>query len=435
MDKDYRGGLKFAALSLIGAVLFFVPVYEGNIPVVVMINSVKELMGSRLEWIAVFSCLALAIGLAAEKIFRFPALSEYYKGQGIRKIFWIASAVIVILKISGSSLPFMVHPQIGQTILKLGASVFVTIAVAGTLVVFIIQSGIVEFVSVLMEPVMEPVFLLPGEAAVNILSSFVSSASVGVYFTEQYYDRKRYTARQACSVVTSFSVVSVGYIGIIASLSGIPEKYGVLLVTSFLLVLVMGAVMIRIPPLSRIADCYIDGSSRVKETCRMSWNSRFRLAWETGAEKSKGFTMEVFRRNALQSLQFAQKIVGVMIPTVMLVLVLVYYTPLFTWLGIPLVPVLRLLGIPDAALAAPSVLVGIVEVSLPGILVGGTGAAAETRFFVALLSIVQIIFFSEAGNAILGSKIPLGALKLIEIFFIRTVVALPLVALVTHMIY
>jgi len=54
---------------------------------------------------------------------------------------------------------------------------------------------------------------------------------------------------------------------------------------------------------------------------------------------------------------------------------------------------------------------------------------------VALLSIVQIIFFSEAGNAILGSKIPLGALKLIEIFFIRTVVALPLVALVTHMIY
>lgn len=145
--------------------------------------------------------------------------------------------------------------------------------------------------------------------------------------------------------------------------------------------------------------------------------------------------MEVFRRNALQSLQFAQKIVGVMIPTVMLVLVLVYYTPLFTWLGIPLVPVLRLLGIPDAALAAPSVLVGIVEVSLPGILVGGTGAAAETRFFVALLSIVQIIFFSEAGNAILGSKIPLGALKLIEIFFIRTVVALPLVALVTHMIY
>lgn len=435
MNGRWGGGLKFIALSTAGAILFFVPVYEGAIPVVVLINSVKGLLGSSLEWIAVLSCLLLVGELAAARFFRIPALCEYFKGQGIRKIFWIASAGIVILKLGHSTLPFMVHPQIGQTILNLGSGVFVTIAVAGTLVVFIIQSGIVEFVSVLMEPVMEPVFLLPGEAAVNILSSFVSSASVGVYFTEQYYERKRYTTRQACSVVTSFSVVSVGYIGIIASLCGIPEKYGVLLTVSFLLVLVMGAIMIRIPPLSRISDCYIDGSQRTAEQNSVSWGDRLKLAWQAGTEKSKGFTMRVFWRNALQSLQFAQKIVGVMIPTVMLVLILVYYTPLFTWLGMPLVPVLKVLGIPDAAMAAPSVLVGIVEVSLPGILIGGTGAAVETRFFVALLSIVQIIFFSEAGNAILGSRIPLGALRLIEIFLIRTAVALPLVALATHIIY
>ena len=124
-----------------------------------------------------------------------------------------------------------------------------------------------------------------------------------------------------------------------------------------------------------------------------------------------------------------------MIPTVLFVLILVYYTPLFTWLGYPLIPVLQLLGIPDAALAAPSILIGIVEVSLPGILIGGSAAAQQTRFFVALLSIVQIIFFSEAGNAIMGSKIPLNAGKLIVIFLVRTAIALPLVSLVTHIIY
>lgn len=427
--------LKFVGLSLAGVLLFFVPLCNGAIPVVALINWVKMLLGSRLEWIAVFSSLSLAGVLIAAWLFHIPAFCQYVKGQGARTIFWLLSALIVLLKIGGSTLPFMVHPQIGQTILNLGSGVFITIAVAGALVVFIIQSGIVEFVSVLMEPVMEPLFLLPGEAAVNILSSFVSSASVGVYFTEQYYSRKRYTTRQACSVVTSFSVVSVGYVGIIASLCKIPEMYGVLLGVSFLLVLVMGAVMIRIPPLSRLPDCYMDGGQRRVEKHDMDWKSRFALAWRTGVEKSRGFTAGVFFRNILQSLQFAQKIVGVMIPAVMLVMVLVYYTPLFTWLGIPLVPVLRLLGIPDAELAAPSVLVGIVEVSLPGILIGGTTAAAETRFFVALLSIVQIIFFSEAGNAILGSKIPLGPFRLVEIFLMRTAVALPLVALVTHIIY
>ncbi|MEI3579835.1 MAG: nucleoside recognition domain-containing protein [Acutalibacteraceae bacterium] len=99
-----------------------------------------------------------------------------------------------------------------------------------------------EFVSVLCEPIMRPVFQLPGEAAINMISSFVSSASVGVYFTEQYYTQKAYTTRQACAVVTNFSVISVGYIGVLASIAGIEERYGVLLIASFVLVLLMGAI-------------------------------------------------------------------------------------------------------------------------------------------------------------------------------------------------
>lgn len=435
MKEDGRRNFRFILLSLTGIVLFFVPVYRGNIPVVALINGVKGMFGTHLEWVCAVSCLLLPAEMAAAGLFRIPGLRPYWEGQGIRRLFWVVSAGIVLLKLSGSTLPFMMHPQIGQSILKLGAGVFITITVAGTLVVFIIRSGIVEFVAILMEPVMEPVFLLPGEAAVNILSSFVSSASVGVYFTEQYYEQQRYTTRQACSVVTSFSVVSVGYIGIIASLSGIPQMYGVLLTTSFFLVLILGAVMIRIPPLSRIPDCYLDGSSRRGGRMRCSWGDRFQLALASGSRKADSFTFREFLQNARQSLEFAQKIVGVMVPTVMLVLILVYYTPLFTWLGAPLVSVLELLGIPDAALAAPSVVVGIVEVSLPAILVGSSAAAVKTRFFVALLSIVQIIFFSEAGNAILGSRIPLGVFRLVELFVIRTVIALPLVALVTHIVY
>ena len=428
-------GIRFIGLSFIGAVLFFLPVYQGMIPVVLLINAIKLCLGELLPLVAVISCTALAVELAAARIFKIPVMEEYFKGERIRCLFWLLSAVIVLLKAFGSTLPFLVHPNIGGTILNLGSTVFITIAAAGCLVIFIIQSGIVEFVSVLMEPVMQPMFRLPGEAAVNILSSFVSSASVGVYFTERYYLRKRYTTRQACTVVTSFSVVSVGYSGIIASVSGIGDMYGELLAGSFFLVLLMGMIMVRIPPLCRMADCYIDGSEKVCGTKRLGWRCRLAAAWEAGVQKAGSFTGKAFFQNLFQALTFAQRIVGVMIPTVLFVLILVYYTPLFTWLGYPLIPVLQLLGIPDAALAAPSVLIGIVEVSLPGILIGGSAAAQQTRFFVALLSIVQIIFFSEAGNAIMGSKIPLNAGKLIVIFLVRTAIALPLVSLVTHIIY
>lgn len=434
MKEEKTGTLKFVVFSLLGILLFFVPVWKGQIPVIVLINGVKAAFGSRLGWISSISCLLLATEVIGGTVFGIPRLKKAVEGEKIRLIFWLLSAGIVILNLADAPLFFITHPKIGGEVLKLGSAVFITIAVAGSLVILIIRSGLVEFIALLMEPVMEPVFRLPGEAAVNILSSFISSASIGVYFTDQYYKNRCYTTRQACSVVTSFSVISVGYIGVIASLAGIGELYGALLIASFLTVLLMGAVMIRIPPLCLIPDRYIDGSRPEKRAERLGASVRFRKALEAGSQCASGFCLEDFRKNVLQSLGFAQKIVGVMIPTVTLVLTLVYGTPVFSWLGRPLVPVLKAAGVPEAAAAAPSVLIGIVEVTLPSILIGGTEAAAQTRFFVALLSIVQIIFFSEAGNAILASDIPLGPGKLIGIFLMRTAVAIPIVALAARLV-
>ncbi len=279
-----------------------------------------------------------------------------------------------------------------------------------------------------MEPFMQPVFKLPGEAAVNILSSFVSSASVGVYLSEQYYKKGRYTTRQVCSVVVNFSVISVGYIGVLASLSGIEELYGALLAVSFVAVLLMGAIMIRIPPLSQIADTKLNGKEGEGVREKIFISERFKRAIGAGCSSAGRFTVKSFGYNAVQSFMFAQKIVGVMIPTVTVVLILVYYTPLFIWLGKPIAPLLSLVGVPDAISAAPSVLIGIVEVSLPSILIGRTDACQQSRFFVTLLSIIQIVFFSEAGNAILASEIPLGFKKLVSIFLIRTLIGTPIAA-------
>lgn len=349
---------KFILLSIIGAVLFFAPVWKGNIPVAAMINGIKECLGAGIDWVSVISSILLGMGLIAELFPGNEKIKGYLADAGLRKGFWAVGVILVILKITDVPVPFLRDPRIGGKILNLGSTVFITIAVAGSLVIFIIRSGLVEFFAVLMEPVMRPVFCLPGEAAVNILSSFVSSASVGVYFSEQYYKSGRYTTRQACSVVTSFSVISVGYIGVVASLAGVGDMYGALLTISFITVLFMGAVMIRIPPLSLISDTRIDKSPEDKSREKMSISERYHLAVEAGCRCAEGFTAEAFWKNILQSFQFAQKIVGVMIPTVTLVLVLVYYTPVFIWLGKPFVYLLELFGVPDAAMAAPSVLIG-----------------------------------------------------------------------------
>ncbi|MFM9269640.1 hypothetical protein ACJ7V3_05170 [Halomonas elongata] len=49
-------------------------------------------------------------------------------------------------------------------------------------------------------------------------------------------------------------------------------------------------------------------------------------------------------------------------------LMLTEYTPIFTYLSSPFVPLLELLGLPETQQAAPAVLVGFADIFLPAIL-------------------------------------------------------------------
>lgn len=181
---------KFLLLSAAGLILFFIPVCRGNIPLVLLINELKTLLGERLPLLSGISCLILGGGAVLSLLLGKGWIKDCFSGAGPRLYLWILAAVLFLLKLFHAPIFFLEDPRIGGRIFDMGATVFITIAVAGSLVIFIIQSGLVDFIAVLSEPFMRPLFRLPGEAAVNILSSFVSSASVGVYLTEQYYKRE-----------------------------------------------------------------------------------------------------------------------------------------------------------------------------------------------------------------------------------------------------
>ena len=57
-----------------------------------------------------------------------------------------------------------------------------------------------------------------------------------------------------------------------------------------------------------------------------------------------------------------------------------------------------------------------------------------TRFVIGALSISQLIYLSEVGGVILGSKIPVSLGKLFMIFLIRTAITLPIIALMAHLL-
>jgi len=58
-----------------------------------------------------------------------------------------------------------------------------------------------------------------------------------------------------------------------------------------------------------------------------------------------------------------------------------------------------------------------------------------TRFIIAALSVTQLIYISEVGSLILGSKIPINFKQLFVIFLERTLISLPIIALLAHIIF
>ena len=156
-----------------------------------------------------------------------------------------------------------------------------------------------------------------------------------------------------------------------------------------------------------------------------------------GLARVSEFTGETFAAGALDALAFTQKIVAYVAAISVVALMLAVYTPIFTWIGYPMIPLLRLCGFTaaEAAIMAPATLIGISEVALPAILVAGSGISEKAVFFICVLSTVQIIFFSESVNAMLESKVKMNIGNLCLIFLIRTLIALPLLAIACMLLF
>ena len=115
-------------------------------------------------------------------------------------------------------------------------------------------------------------------------------------------------------------------------------------------------------------------------------------------------------------------------------LIIAEFTPVFRILGIPFIPVYQLLQLPEAELASQTVIVGFADMFLPSVIASSIESEI-TRFVVAATSVTQLIYMSEIGSIIMGSKIPVSLPKLFIIFVERTVVTLPVIALLAHLIF
>ncbi|GAA6166347.1 YjiH family protein [Sessilibacter corallicola] len=438
--------LKLIGCSLFGILFFLVPIYQDGkwtIMMGILSDGIKGFIGNNMAFFTlplfiVSSIISLVYYLLPQAISKQLPFSKHLVAS---HWFWVllstVGGIVSVMLLFNVGPQWVLEKQTGVTAyIDVAGAIFVVIGLGCLFLPFLTDYGLLDFVGTLMRPVYKRLFGLPGRSVVDTLASWIGASSIAVIMTSKQYERGYYTAKESATIATNFSVISLPFVLLTSQVAGL-EGYFFQLYGSMALICITCAIVVpKLPPLKNVPNHYY--SSVGKRVSEIAEHGHSPLSWackQSFATASKSPNPLVSLKNGFGTMC---DLFIMMMPAAMtiefLALVLYYHTSLFQIISYPFIHVLDLLQIPDAETAAPGVVIGLLDQFVPAI-IAGTQQSEITRFILAGLSITQLIFFAESALLIMRSKIPLTITHLIAIFFIRTAIALPILALIAHWIF
>ncbi|QPC47781.1 YjiH family protein [Mangrovibacillus cuniculi] len=448
--KSTKGLSLFIIPSLIGIILFMIPLpYDGGftIPVAILSNELGALLGNSVPTIMTWLIIITAI-LTIVFTIKVKADPNAFEQYPFFKGLFAVNLVWVITRIIGAIFAAMTLWQIGPKeitgeytggllLYELLPILFTVFLFAGLFLPLLLNFGLLELFGTLLSKFMRPIFKLPGRSSIDALASWLGDGTIGVLLTSKQYQEGFYTKREAAVIGTTFSVVSITFTIVILEKVELSSYFFSFYGTIVLAGVVAAIIMPRIPPLSTKANTYVtEVDSDGKEEDIPEGKGRFAHGIELAVERAEKNTSvrEFLKDGGKNILDMWMGVAPVVMAFGTIAVVIAETTPVFTYLGMPFVPLLELLQVPEANKAAETVVIGFADMFLPAILISEVQSEL-TRFIVAALSVTQLIYMSEVGGLLLGSKIPVNFKDLVLIFLLRTLITLPIIVGMAHLIF
>ncbi len=184
--------LKFAVYSLIGSFMFFIPMTVNDVSSIPIDHIVTWIKQSFPSFVSIYTFIVILLGAL------YPFVSKTWNKDKVTMVF-------SILKVIGFSVAVLIFFRLGPAWLmapNMGPFLFEKLVVSFGLVVpigslflgLLIGYGLLEFIGVLMQPIMRPVWKTPGRSAVDLVADLVGGYSLGLLMTNRLFKEGKYTA-------------------------------------------------------------------------------------------------------------------------------------------------------------------------------------------------------------------------------------------------
>ncbi|MCH1430246.1 MAG: hypothetical protein L7U87_05730 [Chlamydiales bacterium] len=424
----YKDVLKIISSSLLGFIFFVFPVnYQGSTTVCfdVMVQLIKTFNPTVTAY---YTLILFALGVL------FPIFSKHEKGSRFRIIVRLLGFLLAVGYFLGIGPEIILDKKISVLMWNtLAFSIALIVPIGAIILNLFVNYGSLEFFGTLLSPLMRKLFLLPGRSSIDNLTSWLGSYSIGLYLTRQQYQEGYYTKKEAATIATCFSTVSIGFVGVVVSTLKISHLFLLVFSVYFITIYLLAIILVRVWPLSYFPDTYaknISDEGIIKE--KSGFKAAFRAAVEKAAKAPSLKTSVLL--GAKDGFFLSISILSNILIIGTLSLLLVHHSSFFQLLSKPLIPLVKILHPVDAELISAAAVAGISEMFVPVLMV--QSASVETKFFIAILSISQLIFFSSVGPMILTMfrELPVRFYHLIALFIIRTALLIPLITFICYLL-
>lgn len=440
--KDH---LKFIIPSLFGVFLFMTPIkVDGDftIPIAVLAGFVESGLSNFLSLI-----MMLIIVITGVFTVIFKVNPTGVQGKPFLQRLFLVGNFWMFIRVLAAIFAIMVYFQLGTEAISgedtgqlllddLLHVLFSVFLFAGFFLPLLTNFGLLEFIGSFMTNIMRPLFRLPGRSSIDALASWIGDGTIGVLLTSKQYEEGYYTKREAAIIGTTFSIVSITFTLVIISELDLSHKFLPFYFTIIVAGFVAALIMPRIPPLSRKEDNYSNpNQGQIDESIPKGYNS-FSYGYEKALKRGQQekSVKHFIAEGSKNVLDMWMGVAPVVMAFGLVALIVAEYTPIFQWLGMPFIPLLEVMQVPEAAEASETILIGFADMFLPAIL-GSSIASEMTRFIIGALSVTQLIYMSEVGGLLLGSKVPVSFKDLVAIFLLRTIITLPIIVLLAHLFF
>lgn len=426
--NEKKGAVRFIGFSLIGIFLFFIQIPFANgkkIPIDIIITIIRQIFGRFLPY------FVLLIGFFGMVDIFF--IRKTYKGSKtaiamtICKVIGFLMITMSVLKIGPF---FLIKPEIGPyTVNLLGGPVGITILIGSLFLPLLLEYGLADALGVLLRPIMRPVFKIPGRTAIVAVTAFFGNFALGHIGIEKMYKQGQCTGKESAIVGTGFATASIVTFMVFANMVGIMDQWNLYFILTVVCTFGITAITCRIYPLRHIKNTYYPGVIPDPEPEYKT--NILKNAFLEGIKSAE--TATPLLKNTAFQIKDTLFVLGGMLTSGMFfmasALIIKEHTEIFTWIGYLFWPFLSLVKMPDMAVAIDACGISILDSMLTAAagadaLQDGLALAMTTRYFLAVLPVSMIVFFSGFIPCILSTEIPIKLYELIILWFIRVVLTI-----------